>query len=171
MSSRLQFILGAAVVLVAAVVAEFVPASGLMWALCTAILALTVAIRGRGLSLTFRVVATGFTFYYAYHMCLMGRTMEPSLSAFTMRMALLHGVFFAALPTVALLSGWQGRARVLVCSLLLPVAFTGACSVAAFEEARFMAQHSSGVGPTPRWTVPNHWLSYDSSTGQLHGSD
>jgi hypothetical protein len=171
MSSRSQIMLGAAVVLVAAWVSEFVPAGGLIWMLLTAILTLTLLVRGRRLSLTFRVLATGFTFYYAYQMCLMGRTMEPGLSAYTFKMALLHFALFAALPTVALVRGWQGRARVLVCSLILPVAFIGACLVAAFEESQFIAQHSSGAGPTPRWTVPHHWLSYDAANGQLHGSD
>jgi hypothetical protein len=97
--------------------------------------------------------------------------MEPSLSAYTFQMALLHSTLFAALPTIALLRGWQGRVRGLVCSLMLPVAFICACLMAAFEESQFIAQHSGGVGPTPRWTVPHHWLSYDPVTKQLCGSD
>jgi hypothetical protein len=171
MSAKSQIILGAAVVLVAAVVMEFIPAGVLIWMLFTAVLALIMAVRGRGLSLTLRVIATGSTFYYAYLMCLLGRTMEPFLSAYTFRMALLHFSIFAALPMLALLRGWEGRARVLLCSLTLPVGFICACAVAAFEEFQFVAQHPSGVGPTPRWTVSHHWLSYDSASGQLNGSD
>ena len=171
MSSRSQIIFGTAVVIVAAVVTESMSAGALIWMVFTAALALTLVVRGRGLPLTFRVVATGFTFYHAYQMCLIGRTMEPFLSSYTVSMALLHVSIFAALPTMALLRGWQGIARVLLCFLVLPVALIGACSVAAFEERQFIAQHSSGVGPTPRWTVSHHWLSYDSSTGQLDGSD
>lgn len=162
---------GTAIVVVAAGVTEFIPAGGFVWMLLTAALALAVLVRGCELSLTFRVVATGVTFYYAYKMCLLGRTMGPFLSVYTFKMALFCFTLFAALPTLALLRGWQGRARVLVCSLMLPVAFVCACSVAAFEESQFIAQHRAGVGPTPRWTVSHHWLSYDSATGELYGSD
>jgi len=170
MRTRSQFMLGTTLVIIAAMITEFVPAGGLIWMLVTAILAIIVAFRGHGLSLTLRVVATGCTFYYAYQMCLLGRTMAPLLSTYTIRMSLLHFAIFAALPTIALLRAWRGTPRVLVCSLMLPIAFVCACSVAAFEESQFIAQHRSGVGPTPRWTFSHHWLSYDPSTG-IHGSD
>ena len=171
MNIRSQLILGTTIVAIAAVVTEFVPAGGPIWMLFTAVLVLVVVVAGRSLPLMFRVVATGFTFYLAYQMCLIGRTMEPFLSAYTFRMALLHFGIFAALPTMALVRAWQGRPRVLVCSLMLPVAFVCACCVAAFEESRFIAQHSSGVGPTARWTISHHWLAYDASTSRLYGSD
>jgi hypothetical protein len=171
MSTHSQVILGTVGVVVAAVVTEPVPAGGSLWMLLTAILVLAVVVGGRRLPLIFRVVATGFTFDLAYQMCLIGRTMEPFLSAYTIGMALTHFGIFAALPTLGLVRAWEGRPRWLVVSLLLPVAFICACSVAAFEESRFIAQHRSGVGPTGRWTVPHHWLSSDASTGRLSGSD
>ena len=83
----------------------------------------------------------------------------------------MHFAVFAALPTLGLVRAWQGRPRVLVSTLMLPVALVGACGVAAVEESRFIAQHHSGVGPTARWTVPQHWLAYDASTSRLYGSD
>lgn len=171
MSSRYQVIRGLVVALVAAVVTALLPAGGFISMLFMALLALIVAVRGSSLPLSFRVAATGFTLYYSFEVCLLGRTMEPFLSAYTLRMTLLHFVLFAALPTMALLRAWRGTTQVLVCSLMLPVAFIVACSVATFEEFQFISLHRAGVGPTPRWTVPHHWLSYDATTKQLDGSD
>jgi len=170
MSTQSHFLLGTTLVVIAATITEFMPAGRLVGMLMTAVLAILVAFRGRRLSLTLRVVATGCTLHYAFQMCLVGRTMAPFLSAYTIQMSLMHFAIFAALPTIALMRAWQGRTRVLVCSLMLPMAFVCACSVAAFEESRFIAQHNRGVGPTPRWTVSHHWLSYNPSTG-LQGSD
>jgi hypothetical protein len=171
MNTRSQLILGIILVATAAAATEFLPAGGFIWMLLTTILVLVMVVFGSRLPFIFRVIATGFTFYLAYQMCLLGRTMEPFLSAYTLRMALLHFGIFAALPTIALIRGWQGGSRALVCSLILPVAFVCACSVAAFEESRFISQHGSGIGPTPRWTVSNHWLAYDPATDRLYGSD
>jgi hypothetical protein len=171
MSSRGHAILGAAIAIIAAVGLELMPAGGLLAMLITATLTLTVVVRGHELSLTFRMLATVFICCYAYQVCLLGRTMAPYLTAYTFRMAIFHFGIFAALPTIALLRCWQGGARVLVCSLAFPIALICACLVAAFEESQFIDQHRAGVGPTPRWTVSHHWLSYDSSTGQLNGSD
>jgi hypothetical protein len=44
--------------------------------------------------------------------------------------------------------------------------------VAGFEERQFVKLHRAhGIGPTPRWTVSHHWLSYDVEKQQLYGSD
>ena len=142
MSTRSQLLFGIALVVIAAVIAEFLPAGGPIWMLLTAILALSVAIIGYRLPMIIRVVATGFTFHLSYQMCLIGRTMEPHLSAYTGGAALMGFVVYGALPTLPLLRGWKDRPRVLVCSLMLPISFLFACLVAAFEEFRFVQQHS-----------------------------
>ena len=36
----------------------------------------------------------------------------------------------------------------------------------------FIQKHGeTGIGPTARWTVSSHWLSYDAKTKKLSGSD
>lgn len=49
---------------------------------------------------------------------------------------------------------------------------SGALVVASVEEMLFVAKHrQAGVGPTPRWTMPHHWMSYDAENHKLEGSD
>jgi hypothetical protein len=44
--------------------------------------------------------------------------------------------------------------------------------VASVEEQLFIYKYrDTGVGATARWTVSNHWLSYDRDAQRLNGSD
>lgn len=170
MSSGIQILLGLSMVSIAAVADGFLPLGGSIWPMLTGILAFVLAIGGRGLPLMVRVVATGVIFFFAFQLFLIGRTAEPFLSGYTVGMAITFGCI-AVVPGLALIRGWQGRARIWLCSLMLPISFASACLVAAYEESQFVAQHRNGVGPTNRWTVPMHWLSYDAATQKLQGSD
>lgn len=44
-------------------------------------------------------------------------------------------------------------------------------TLAAYGEHQFVQRHRDGVGPTARWAVSDHWLSYDARTQILSGSD
>jgi hypothetical protein len=87
-------------------------------------------------------------------------------------MALFFFGGFAALPFMSLLRLWRRRVAVAIIVAALPASLGLAASVASFEEYRFVQHHcDSGVGPTARWTVSNHWLSYDAKEQKLYGSD
>ena len=98
--------------------------------------------------------------------------MEPRLTRCTVSMALTCFSGFALMPTLSLLRLWRRSVAVALVIVVLPLSFVAASVVAAIEEQRFVQKHQdTGVGPTPRWTVSNHWLSYDRATGHLNGSD
>ena len=101
-----------------------------------------------------------------------GHTMKPGLTAYTVGMTVQCFGMFALWPALSLLCLWRGRLRTLFIIAVLPVGLAVATVVAAAEEHIFIRMHrEAGIGPTDRWTVPNHWLSYNLETGTLHGSD
>jgi hypothetical protein len=150
---------------------ELLPDRGMTLLAVVAVFSLTSVIRGHRLPLFVRVFATGATFYIGYVMCLVGRTMEPRLTGYTIQMAFVVFGLYASLPTLALLRIWRGRVRVALVASVFPVSLAVASAVAAYEEHQFIQQHRGGVGPTARWTVSHHWLAYDAQTQELSGSD
>jgi hypothetical protein len=171
MSTKTQTALGISAMVVLAVLDEQVSDGGITLLVIVAVLAVASAIGGQRLPLFVRVFATGVVFYFGYVMCLVGRTMEPRFTVYTVQMALIAFGLYAALPTLALLRIWRGRVRVAVVASVLPISLAVASGVAAYEEHRFIQEHRHGIGPTARWTVSNHWLAYDAKTQQLSGSD
>jgi glucose dehydrogenase len=151
---------------------EVLPGGGLILIVATAALALTAAIGGTRLPLALRLFATIIIFYFGYSMCLVGRTMEPLLTRYTVSMALASFGLFAVVPSLSLLRLWTRRAALVLVIAVLPLSLVAASVVAGIEERIFAQKHrDTGVGPTPRWTVSNHWLSYDRDTQHLNGSD
>jgi hypothetical protein len=171
MSNKTQIALGIGVTVALAVLDELLPDGGMTLLVVVAVLAVASAIGGQRLPLFVRVFATGATFYLGYVMCLVGRTMEPRFTAYTLQMALVVFGLYATLPTLALLRIWKGRVRLAVIACVFPVSLAAASAVAAYEEHQFIQQHRHGVGPTARWTVSNHWLAYDGEKQRLSGSD
>jgi len=91
---------------------------------------------------------------------------------YSYKMAFMYFGIFAALPALCLARLWRGRMAVLLLTALLPVSLLAAGVVARVEERTFIARYQDvGVGPTPRWTVSMHWLSYDREAQRLNGSD
>ncbi len=171
LSSTCSILLGIVATIALAVVDEWVPDRGLILLAVVAALAIAGALRGRQLPLFLRVFATGATFYFGYAVCLVGRTMEPHLTAYTVQAALICFGLYAALPTLALLRIWKGRLGVALVLSMFPASLAAASMVAAYEEHQFVQKHLQGVGLTPRWTVSHHWLAYDARTKTLYGSD
>jgi hypothetical protein len=158
--------------LVASTVFEAVPDHGISLLVAMALLTITSLIGGLSLPLFVRCFFTVLIFYFASTICLVGRTMEPGLTAYTIGMALTCFGMLALWPAISLLRLWQGRLRLLFALLVFPAGLFFACIVAGAEEQIFIRIHQDGgVGPTARWTVSNHWLSYDAETKSLDGSD
>jgi hypothetical protein len=172
MTTTRQVVLGVLVAVVLFVALEFVPDGDLVIMIGGALLLLVALIRGTRLPLMFRVFITACTFYWAYISCLVGRTMEPGLTGYTIGMALTVFVLYGCWPGIALFRLWRPKIAVGLLCVLLPVAFTLAAVVAGTEEYLFIRKyHDTGVGVTKRWTVSNHWLSYDKDAHRLDGSD
>lgn len=171
MNAKVQTGLGLGAVL--AFVAWRESTTGQAWVVLVVVysLAVAAAVGGARLPLLVRVLASGATAYLAYGLCLMGRTMEPHFTVRGFGMAFLAFAWCAMVPTLALLRAWRGRVRVFVVGMMFPLALALACAVAEYEERLFVRHHPRGVGPTARWTVPDHWLSYDAESGVLAGSD
>ncbi len=151
---------------------ELAPAGGLFEMVFVAAVAFGGLIGGTRLPYLIRLVSTLALFVYGADMFLLGRTMEPRLTETTFQMAVFFWVLWAGLPTLSVLRMWKRRTALLLLALLPLGGFLLACAVAEVEERHFMAKYrSSGVGPTPRWTVSHHWLSYNKDTGRLDGSD
>lgn len=127
---------------------------------------------GHKLPLALRIFATGLFFYYGYSMCLIGRTMGPGISAYTFGAAIGMFFLFGLLPALSLVRVWRPALGISLIALLFPTSLGVALLVAGIEEHLFVRKHrETGVGPTARWTVSNHWLSYDRETQKLNGSD
>lgn len=153
-----------------AVVFEFVPDGGIAVLIGMGIVALVGLVFGRRLPLLARVLFTILIFYFGATMALVGRTMEPGLTGYTFGWALLCFSILALWPSLALLRLWDGGFRFALIVAVLPVSL--AFAVAGIEETVFIQKHKeTGIGPTARWTVSNHWLSYDAKTRKLNGSD
>ncbi|HEX8295512.1 MAG TPA: hypothetical protein VF593_04390 [Chthoniobacteraceae bacterium] len=151
---------------------QYVPDRGITCLAAVAASTLTALVLGPRLPLTVRLFITGVVFHFGYGMCLAGRTMEPGLTSYTVRMALMFFSLFALLPFLSLARIWRPRLAIPVIAAALPVCLGAAALVASIEERQFVQRHRiAGIGPTARWTVSNHWLSYDAQRQQLNGSD
>jgi hypothetical protein len=171
MDSKTQIAFGIAATVAVAVIEERLPDGGVTLLIVAAGLTLISAMGGQRLSLFTRVFATGTTFYLGYVMCLVGRTMEPGFTLYTVQTAFLVFCIYASLPTLALLRIWRGRVRVVIVASVFPVSLAAASAVAGYEEKQFVSEHPNGIGITKRWTVSNHWLAYDAETKRLNGGD
>jgi len=110
--------------------------------------------------------------YWGYIACLVGRTMEPGLTGYTLEMALTVVVVSGCWPAIALFRLWRRPIAFCLLCAFFPVAFTLAMLVAGTEEYLFVRKYrDTGAGPTARWTVPHHWLAYDKEARRLDGSD
>jgi hypothetical protein len=126
---------------------------------------------GQKLPLTIRVFATSLFFYYGYSMCLLGRTMEPGINAHTFGAALGMSIF-GLLPALSLVRVWRPALGISLIAILLPLSLGAAFIAAGIEEHLFVRKYrETGVGPTARWTVAHHWLSYNRERQKLYGSD
>ena len=151
---------------------EVIPDHGISLFVTIAVVTIASLVGGTRLPLFVRVLFTVLIFHFASAACLVGRTMEPGLTAYTIGMALIIFGTYALWPALSLFRLWQGRLRVALTLLVLPAGLIVGCGVAAAEEMIFIRMHQiHGVGPTARWTVPMHWLSYDAESKVLNGSD
>jgi len=139
-----------------------------------AVAAGTVAalVAGRRLGFPLRLFITGIILEFGYQTCLVGRTMAAGLTSATFTAAFFFFATFAILPCLSLLRLWPSRSGLTLVLGALPLSMTLALSVAFAEELWFVHRyHVTGIGPTARWTVSNHWLRYDAYTQELYGSD
>lgn len=173
MSKSQHFWAGAAGALTLASIIQLLPTGGGLVAMVVVLLlSVAAVVAGRHFPLGWKVFATGVVYFYGFSMCLLGRTMEPGLTAYTSRMALICFGVFALVPGLSLLRLWNRQRAVWLLALLTPASFGLSALTAMAEEKWFVHQHrEAGAGPTPRWTVSHHWLSYDAKTGVLDGSD
>ena len=127
---------------------------------------------GQHLPPFWRALISIFVLYWAYNMCLLGRTMTPGLTLTAVRNALVYFFLMGALPGLVLLRLWPLRRGISLFLALFPAAFLLAAIVAGTEEYLFVQKYrETGIGPTPRRTVSNHWLAYDAKSQRLDGSD
>ena len=172
MRTSRQIVAGILAGLALFVALEFVPDGDLVIMIGGAVLLLVGLIWGTRLPLMFRAFVTACIFYWAYIACLVGRTMQPGLSGYTIGMALTVFVIYGAWPAIGLFRLWRPKIAVGLLCALLPVSFMLAEVVAGTEEYLFIRKYrDTGVGVTKRWTVSNHWLSYDKDAQRLDGSD
>ena len=172
MTSSRHNLLGMIAALVSLLALEFVPDAGLVIIIIGGLLFVIALIRGTRLPMAIRVFITACIFYWAYITCLVGRTMRPGLSRYTVGMALTVFAIYGWCPGIALVRLWRPRIAVGLLCALLPVGLTLAAAVAGTEEYLFVCKYrATGVGTTPRWTVSNHWLTYDRDAHRLDGSD
>jgi len=155
-----------------AAVFELVPDHGISALIGMGMVAMVGLAVGQRLPLLVRVMFTVLIFYFGATMALVGRTMEPGLTRYTFGWALNCFAIMALWPALALLRLWIGGLRIALLVAVLPASLALAFAVAGIEETLFVQKHKeTGIGPTARWTVSNHWLSYDAQTGKLNGSD
>jgi len=173
MTPLTQIAIGFAGTVAFAAAMEVIPVAGGEICLGVSVLLLIAALaRGRSLPLSIRVFATGFFFYYGYSMTLVGRTMEPGLTRYTVGWALFCFGLFALVPSLSLLRLWRLPVALALLTLVLPGSFGAALLTAEIEERSFVLRNREfGIGPTARWTVSHHWLSYDREEQKLYGSD
>ena len=172
LNTGVQILSGLLATAAIAALSEAVPVGGVAFLVVVVALAIAAFTRGERLPLTVKVLVTASIYYLGYSVCLGGRTMEPRLNAHAVSMALLSFVLFAAAPTISIVRLWRPRVALILMAAILPVSLLTAATVAAVEEHLFIQKYrDTSVGPTPRWTVSNHWLSYDHKTQRLEGSD
>ncbi len=168
---RKEIVIGFLVTLAVAGASEVMPQGGSFLMLVAGGFATANLFGGLRLPFAVRALSTMILFYFGYQICLLGRTTEPGLTRYTIQWMLMAFLLIGLLPSLTLARIWNGKTPILLLTLIFPWSFLAAAGVAEFEEWQFVRKHASGVGPTARWTVSNHWLSYDAQTKQLHGSD
>lgn len=172
MKTSHQIFLGVLFGAVLFIALEFVPDGDLVVMISGALLLLLALIRGTHLPVLVRAFVTSYIFYWACIMCLIGRTMEPGLTGYTVKMSLVVFAVLGWWPGIALFRLWRPKIAAFLLCALLPVGFILAATIAGTEEYLFVRKYQDiGVGATSRWTVSNHWLSYDKNTQTLNGSD
>ena len=172
MNSEVHVVTGLLATAALATLVEAAPVGGVVFIAVVLLFVLIAVTKGEQLPLWVKVLMTGSFYYLGYSACLGGRTMEPRLNADAVGMALLVFVLIAAGPSLSMLRLWRPRVAFLLLIGIFPVSFFTAATVASIEEHLFIRKYrDTGVGPTARWTVSNHWLSYDHSTQRLDGSD
>jgi hypothetical protein len=151
---------------------EFLPGGGFAFTVMGVILLLIALARGMQLPLMLRVFMTANVFYWGYVTCLFGRTMAPGLTGHTVGSALAIFAMVGIWPAIVLFRLWRRSPATWLTCALVPIAFCMAALVAGVEEYLFVRKYQdTGVGTTARWTVSQHWLSYDRQTKRLNGSD
>ena len=154
------------------VVSELIPGGGFLDLVAIGLGVILAVIFGPRLHFCARLFITGVLFDFGYEMCLVGRTSEPGLNGYTAGLALFYFGLFVPMPLCVLLRLWQPRVAVTLAMVSLPICLGLALLAAGTEEYLFVQRyHVTGAGTTKRWTVSNHWLSYDAERQQLHGSD
>jgi hypothetical protein len=172
MNAGFQCLSGVVAAASVAAVSEVVPDGDTVLLVSVAAVSVIAAVFGKRLPLVVKVFATSVIFYFGYCMCLVGHTEEPGLTGQTVGRALLYFVLFATVPLLSLARVWHRRIAIIVMTSAFPLGITGAAVVARIEEHQFVQKYrETGVGPTSRWTVSNHWLSYDREAQRLDGSD
>lgn len=172
MKRTIQIIAGFIIAIVYIYLLEITPFGGAIRFFMITLVTVIDLIFGRRLPFLLRIIFTILIFDFGYNMCLIGRTMAPEISFYTIRMALYFFFLFAVLPAITLLRLWERKIVLRFIIAVLPVSFILALFVAGLEEHLFIRKYrETGVGPTARWTVSNHWLAYDPIKKKLYGSD
>lgn len=172
MRASLQISGGVIAGIALAIILETVPYNGISTLIGMVIVTVVGLSAGRSLSLLVRTLFTVSIYYFGATTALVGRTTAPGLTLYTLGWALYCFLLIGLAPALALLQLWVGRPRAVLLGAVLPTSLILAFSLAWVEEAMFVQKHKKlGIGPTARWTVSNHWLSYDAATGKLDGSD
>jgi hypothetical protein len=167
-----RIVLPIAAALAFSVFALLVPVGGPVCMILVAIFTVCGGIFGQRLPLALRVGITGVIIFFAFAMFLAGRAMAPKLTHDTVKMAFTMFGLLASVPVLSLLRLWRFPVALRLISVALPVCFGFAMLTAEIEERLFVQRYrETGIGPTPRWTDSNSWLSYDAQTHQLNGAD
>ncbi|RYD62789.1 MAG: hypothetical protein EOP84_34260, partial [Verrucomicrobiaceae bacterium] len=80
---------------------EYVPDGGITCFAAAAVSTLAALLLGPRLPFTGRIFITGLVLHFGYGMCLVGRTMEPGFTSYTVRMALMLFSLCALLPCLS----------------------------------------------------------------------
>ena len=172
MSTFRKLFVPIAALFVLAGVSVFTRAGGFLYFLSATALMVPALSFGRRLQQPFRVFITGVVFILGFELCLSARVMGAGLTHYTFGMAISAFTWFAALLVLPFLRMWPLRSALLLIVAALPVCLGLALVTAEIEERTFIYRHGdSGIGPTPRWTDRNSWLSYDPHTQRLSGAD
>lgn len=128
--------------------------------------------KGRNLNMIFRTVLVISIVYFSYAMTLQGRTMGTGLDFHTVKYTAIFFALFGLPSHLVMLRLFRRPAAYRAIALGAFASISGALAVASVEEMLFVAKHRhTGAGPTPRWTIPHHWMSYDAGNHKLEGSD
>jgi hypothetical protein len=119
---------------------------------------------------TLRLTITPVVVWWYWGTAIVGQTMQPDLPFGT---ALPYCMFLGfPFAVVVLMPLWGIRPGFKAAAWMIPVLTVTAFVAASAEERLFVSRYSkTGIGPTSRWTVSNHWLAYDADKQRLYGAD